>query len=154
MIIRPAKLEDAELLHNLIVENANFFLKPHYTELQLHTFIEYYSVGRIQDNFKNQEIFCAIENDQIVGTIALDNDYIVGFYTRVGFTGKGIGKQLLQFLEKYAGEKNLKKLYLSASPEGVSFYLKFCWNIEKQIVIEYLEVPFEETLMWKNISEN
>jgi N-acetylglutamate synthase-like GNAT family acetyltransferase len=152
IVIRKAQLKDAQKLSDLICENAQQILKPHYSEEQWNSFIKYYSTEVMEKKIENQSLFCADKNNEIVATIALNGDFVVGFYTRLQNLNQGIGKKLLNFLENYAYNNGLKKLQLAASPEGVSFYTKNGWHIIENSIIEYNGVGFEETLMFKHLS--
>ncbi|MDI9309556.1 MAG: GNAT family N-acetyltransferase [Limnohabitans sp.] len=149
--IRKAESIDAEELSNLICENAEKILKPHYNEKQLEIFIRYYSKDVMLDKIQNQIVFCAEINNQIVGTIALEKNFVVGFYTKLEYLNQGVGKKLMKHLENFAKNNGMRNLKLAASPEGLSFYYKNDWLKIKDFVIEYYGVGFEETLMEKKL---
>ncbi|MBS7786971.1 GNAT family N-acetyltransferase [Flavobacterium sp. CYK-55] len=147
--IRRATSADAQKLSRLIDENAQLLLKPHYSALQLEIFLRYYSTQAMHEKLKKQIIFCAEINHQLVGTIALEGDFVVGFYTEVSRVNQGIGSALLDYLENHARTQGLDKIQLSASPVGVHFYERKGWKKMQDIVVDYLGVGFEETLMQK-----
>jgi N-acetylglutamate synthase-like GNAT family acetyltransferase len=149
--IRNAKTADAKELSELILENAQQILKPHYNEQQWNVFTQYYSIEIVKEKIEKQSVFCAIQDKKIIGTIALDDDFVVGFYTRFENLKQGIGKILMKHLEDYAKTNGLQKLQLAASPEGLAFYYKKGWQKEKDISIKYFGIEFEETLMFKEL---
>ncbi|MGO4294331.1 GNAT family N-acetyltransferase [Chitinophaga sp. RAB17] len=149
--IRAAQPSDAKQLSDLICENAEKLLKPHYNNEQWNIFIKYYSVQVLSEKIASQTVFCAERDGQIIGTAALDGDFVVGFYTRLQYVNQGIGKQLMTYLETYAQSKGLTTLQLAASPEGLAFYYKNGWQKVKDFTIEHYGVGFEETLMSKQI---
>jgi GNAT superfamily N-acetyltransferase len=149
--IRKAQLLDVQELSDLICENAQKILKPHYNNEQWNIFIRYYSEQVLSEKIANQTIFCAERDGQILGTVALDGDFVVGFYTRLQNVNQGIGRQLMTHLEIYAQSKGLTMLQLAASPEGLAFYYKNGWQKVKDFTIEHYGVGFEETLMTKRI---
>ncbi|MGL2986752.1 GNAT family N-acetyltransferase [Flavobacterium sp. RSSA_27] len=149
--IAKAKVIDAEALSVLILNNANFYLKPFYSEQQWAIFKSYYSTEAVQQKILKQKVFCAKQNGSIVGTIALDGNYIVGFYTHVDYAKKGIGSNLLHYIEKEAQAIGHFEIYLASSPVGVAFYLKYGWQIVEELAIDYLGVPFIETKMKKQL---
>ncbi len=151
LLIRQAIPDDAFALSELICQNAQLLLQPHYSELQLEIFLRYYSAEAMLKKLSKQTIFCAENNGKIIGTIALEDDFVIGFYTRIDQIGQGIGTQLLEYLENYAKAQGIQKLELSASPIGVSFYRNRGWCKVKDMVIAYLGVDFEETLMQKKL---
>lgn len=149
--IERVTLSDASDISDLIINNAELYLKPHYSVSQWKIFKSYYSVEALQQKIIKQQMFCAKLEGIIVGTIALDSDYIVGFYTRVDFAKKGIGSKLLSFIEKEANALGYSEIYLASSPVGVDFYLKFGWQVIEELSIDYLGVPFLETIMKKQL---
>lgn len=153
LTIRLAIDKDAESLSQMICENAEAMLLPHYNEKQWNIFIKYYSPEVMRVKIKEQYFFCAELNANIVGTIALDKEFVVGIYTRLGYLNQGIGKAIMQHLERFALNKGLKEIQLAASPEGLSFYYKHGWEKVKDITIEHFGVGFKETLMVKRIGK-
>lgn len=151
--IRPALENDAEKLSQMICENAQAILSPHYNDKQWAIFIKYYSPEVMRKKISEQNVFCAELNEQTVGTIALDKDFVVGFYTRLQYLNRGIGKTMMKHLEAFALKKGLTELQLAASPEGLSFYYKNGWGKVKDFIIEHYGVGFEETLMIKNLKK-
>ncbi|RUT72450.1 GNAT family N-acetyltransferase [Flavobacterium cupreum] len=149
--IRKAEITDAKSLSELICENARKILKPHYSEVQWEIFIKYYAVETMATKITTQLVFCAEKDDEIVGTIALDGDFIVGFYTRLQSMNQGIGKLLITSLENHALNSGLTKLQLASTPEGLDFYYKNGWQKVKNFTVNHYGVEFEETLMVKEL---
>lgn len=149
--IRTAQDNDAEKLSKMIYENAQPVLFPHYNDKQRAIFILYYSPEVMRKKISRQKVFCAELNGEIVCTIALDKDFVGGFYTRLQFINQGIGTIMMQHLEEFALKKGLAEIQLAASPEGLSFYYKNGWKKIRECVIEHYGVGFEETLMSKNL---
>ena len=135
----------------MICENAEAMLKPHYTQQQWEVFITYYSLEEMTEKIKTQAIFCATWNNEIVGTIALTDDFVVGFYTHLSHLNKGIGSKLMKHLEEFALTRNLQEIQLAASPVGLRFYYKNGWEKIKDYILTYFGVGFEETLMVKKL---
>ncbi|OOV29620.1 hypothetical protein BXU11_07015 [Flavobacterium sp. LM5] len=149
--IERVTIKDAAEISDLILNNASFYLRSHYSDAQWRVFKRYYSIETIQQKILKQQMFCAKLGNTIVGTIAIDHDYVVGFYTHVDYANKGIGSKLLRYIEKEAQEMGHSEIYLASSPVGVDFYLKFGWQIVEELAIEYLGVPFVETVMKKRL---
>lgn len=150
--IREAWLPDAKQLSDLICENAEALLKPHYSTEQWDIFIKYYSEQVMAEKIQQQTVFCAETNGNIVGTIALDGNLVVGFYTRLQQVNQGIGKQLMSHLENYAHARGIETLQLAASPAGLAFYYKNGWEKVKDFTVYHYGVGFEETLMTKTLA--
>ncbi len=151
ILIRHALECDAEELSKMICENAKALLAPHYTKEQWDVFITYYSPEVIRKKISEQIVFCSELNGKIVGSVALNNDFVVGFYTRLEYLNQGIGAAMMNHLEAFALGKNLKEIQLASSPLGLKFYLNNGWIKVKDIIINYHGVDFEETLMVKKL---
>lgn len=149
--IERVSLNDAVEISDLIINNASLYLRSHYSDAQWSIFKSYYSIETIRQKIQKQQMFCAKLGSVIVGTIALDQDYIVGFYTHVAYVNKGIGSKLLRYIENEAQQIGHPEIYLASSPVGLDFYLKFGWQIVEELEIDYLGVPFVETIMKKRL---
>lgn len=149
--IRRATAKDAEELSEMICGNARKTLLPHYSEKQWQIFQTYYSVDVIREKIETQDFFCTLHKEKVVGSVALHNDWLVGFYTHVHYLGKGIGSALMNHIESVAREKGLTEIQLAASPVGLDFYLKKGWEKIKDIVVNHYGVDFEESLMVKKL---
>nr|WP_295877178.1 GNAT family N-acetyltransferase [uncultured Chitinophaga sp.] len=151
VIIREASLPDAKQLSDLICENALALLKPHYSNEQWDIFIRYYSEQVMTEKLQRQAVFCAEINGEIVGTVALEDNWVFGFYTRLQNVNQGIGKRLMTHLEDYARARGLDTLQLAASPAGLAFYYKHGWQKVKDFTAYHYGIGFEETLMTKSL---
>ncbi len=149
--IQIALPTDADEISNLILQNASFFLKQYYSDQQWIVFLNYYSPTVVLQNIQNQYVFCAKYDGKIVGTIALDKNYVVGFYTHVDFVKHGIGCSLLEHLENFAKKLMYREIILASSPIGKEFYIKYGWEIDEETTVYYQGVGFEETIMKKQI---
>lgn len=151
--IRPALETDAAELSSLICENVNTILAPYYTPIQLDVFMVYYSTAAILKKIQTQAVFCAELEGEIIATVALEKDFVTGFYTRITYLNQGIGKFLMDYLEQFALEQGLEQLQLAASPVGVLFYTKHGWRKVEELMLFYHGVGFEETLMRKDLGQ-
>ncbi|WP_162618665.1 GNAT family N-acetyltransferase [Pedobacter yulinensis] len=149
--IRPATAADAAALSEMICANAKTTLLPHYSREQWQIFLNYYSPEAMHAKIEKQHIFCAWFDGKIVGTVALENAFVYGFYTRLEYRNMGIGQFMMQHLERFAIAIGISSIELAASPEGLSFYLANGWEKVKDITIEHGGVGFQETLMVKHL---
>lgn len=151
ILIRPARLHDAKELSELIFQNASKILRTYYSDLQWNAFMSFYSIEAIRNKITTQQVFCAIQSSTIVGTIALEQDFVVGFYTRVQNLNQGIGKLLMNHIVLTAQQQGLAQIQLAASPAAQTFYEKQGWQMVHPIFPKYANVEFEETLMRKSL---
>jgi N-acetylglutamate synthase-like GNAT family acetyltransferase len=145
--IRQATHQDAAQLSQLICDNANQYLAPHYSTEQLAVFLSYYDVASVLENLSTQRIFCAEREGQIIGTVGLNGVLVVGFYTHIAYQRQGIGQALMAHLHADAISRGMDRLELFASPVAASFYLKIGYTLQAVQNVFYRGVAFEETHM-------
>lgn len=151
LIIRQANLLDAAKISELVLSNARETLFEYYSPVQWEVFKKYYSPEAVIEKMKTQTIFCGVLDEQLVGTVALENAFVLGFYTHTGYLGKGIGSKMMEYLEKEAKAKGISELELAASPVGVAYYLKHGWEKVNEEDFIYEGVLFRETRMRKRL---
>lgn len=151
LIFQKAVVADAEKLSQLICENARITLAPFYTQEQWQSFQLEYSPESMLEKIISQDVYCAMLDGVLAGTVALKEDWVVGVYTSMSHRGRGVGQKLMQFIETLAIEKGFSLLLLAASPVGASFYKKLGWETIAQQNFVYNGVTFEETLMRKKV---
>ena len=151
MLIRPATIADALAISELVHRNSRETLLPHYSPEQWAVFVQYYSLAAVEEKIRTQDVFVAIIDNEMVGTIALEDDMVLGFYTHPAHMGKGIGTAVLNHLEQHARAKGLDHLQLAASPVAVSFYEERGWQRLGEEWFVYGGVRFWETRMRKEL---
>lgn len=109
IVIRRASNNDAGELSQMIRDNASKMLAPYYTRQQWDIFNTYYSIEAMRTKIKEQIIFCAELNNQIVASVGIDKDTVVGFYTRLGYLNQGIGTKILKHAETLPWKAACKK---------------------------------------------
>ena len=134
-------------LSQLIGDNAQQFLAPHYSAQQLAVFLSYYTVDKVSERIETQHVFCAQAKGQIIGTVGLDGVLVVGFYTHIDYQRQGIGQALMAHLHADAISRGIERLELFASPVAVSFYLKIGYSVQAVQQVFYSGLAFEEAHM-------
>jgi GNAT superfamily N-acetyltransferase len=150
-IIRKVSIDDLLEINTLILENANHTLKPIYTDVQMQAFLSYYTLDALTNKLNDSHFFCAFDGNEMVGVIGLQDITVVGFYTKVSFLGRGVGKLLLHHIESFALTQGYTTINLASSPISISFYEKQGWLSLKKIYPIYCGISFEEMLMEKKL---
>ncbi|MBE2914517.1 GNAT family N-acetyltransferase [Anoxybacillus flavithermus] len=142
MIIREARLEDAQQLANLIqqVENESEFMLFEPGERKLTPEKQRTMIENISKQ-KNSTIFVAEDHEKLVGYLmafggnAKRNRHSV--YLVVGILkehrGKGVGTELFRKLESWARERKIHRLELTVMTQnqaGIALYKKMGFEIE------------------------
>jgi GNAT superfamily N-acetyltransferase len=124
MIIQRAKLKDARKISILRRKTIKEINKKDYPKIFLNFLIKNNSAKEIANKMKNREMFCACGGGALLGTIDLQGNKIGGLYVKNSEIGKGIGGKLMDFIENYAVNKNIKQVRLYSTKYAVGFYKK------------------------------
>jgi N-acetylglutamate synthase-like GNAT family acetyltransferase len=151
MKIRKAKIKDAEEISKLKIENIKSIVSKSYNKKWTNKLIEWSSVEHIKNHIRNRDTFCMVEKNKILGCIDLEGEKLGGFYVKSNLIGKGIGKNLLIFLEDYARKKKLKRLYLYSTKNAFNFYKKFGYKLIKKKAVEIDGVKNIDLIMEKKL---
>jgi GNAT superfamily N-acetyltransferase len=114
---------------------------------------KYNTQPEIKKQLNDRVIFCAIQDNQLIGTIALKENFILGFYVNYAIRKIGIGTKLLDYLEEYAFRNNIKKLKLTSTPSAFEFYKKRGYKIKDKVILSIYGVDYPEVEMEKILSE-
>lgn len=149
--IRKATEKDCSAISKLIQEN--IACNPNkYSEDQKQAWKKYNTAKRISQQLKEKKIYCTFLNGDLVGTIAIKENELSGFYTNFKIRNKGIGSELLQFIEKIARQNHIRKLYLVATPSAVLFYQKRGFKLLKEITTTFYGIDYQEFEMQKKLA--
>ena len=69
-----------------------------------------------------REIFVYEKEGEICGTISLEKDTVYSFFVAPDRQKRGVGKALLEFVERRAIMEGMRRLCISASVTAVKFY--------------------------------
>ena len=122
--IRKAKKEDVRKISLLRRKTINKINSKYYPENMIKILVEKNNLKNTFVRIKEEEIFCLLKNKELLGTISFKKNKISGLYIKPKNIGKGYGKMLMKFIEKYAKEKRIKKLILYPTKNAEKFYLK------------------------------
>ncbi len=75
------------------------------------------------------------ENNQIIGTVSLDKNYIFSLYVDPNYHGKRVGSRLMDFAENIIF-KNYKNITLNASLNSITFYEKLGYVKKEEVYQE------------------
>ncbi len=148
MKIKLATEKDAKRISYLIHKSTD--ANPNqYTKKQIAAWKKYTTPSKIKRQINDRLIFCAFKNNKLIGTVALQGNFVVGFYVGYSIRKSGIGTKLLNHLEEYAKQNKIKKLYLTSTPSAFEFYKKRGFTAKRKVIIEIFGVDYEEVEMEK-----
>ena len=123
----------AKELSKIIIQNLLEINSKDYSIEFIRKSAEEFTPEEIQKNFpKRTKVFVALENNKVVGTAGLDESWyngdgeywILTVFVDVAHHQQGIGKLLINEIEKFALTIPAKKLVIPASITGCEFYHK------------------------------
>lgn len=123
----------AEKMSKIIIQNLLEVNSKDYGLEFVKKSVKDFTPEEIKKNFpKRTKVFVALENDTVVGTAGIDkswyNDdgeyWILTVFVDIKHHKKGIGRMLIEEIEKYAKQIKAKKLVIPASIAGCKFYYK------------------------------
>ncbi len=131
--IKEYKDKYAEAISKIVVQNMLEVNSRDYGLEYCQKSAKDFTATKILENFnKRTKVFVALENNIVVGTAGLDkswyNDdgeyWILTVFVNIAHHKQGIGKMLIQKIEKFAKEMEFKKLVIPASITACEFYHK------------------------------
>jgi len=135
MKIRNAKKEDLKEIVGIFV-----------TESKKRPFLQKWTKKSATDDFKpslkKKELWVAVLDEKIVGFILVGITssnkkiaYISEFWVTKNYQEKGVGKSLLEFIEKYHKKKGVDRIRLTSynKSKAFGFYKKFNYKMSKEV---------------------
>jgi len=124
-IIRRAKIEDASVINRITYNTIKYVNAKEYSKKQLSVRLTNRTKSikeAIKD--KTKDIFVILENDKILGSasLTLKQNLLGTLYINHKYIGKGIGKKILKFAEKYAKQKGIKYFEFDSTLSAYDFY--------------------------------
>jgi len=151
MKIRKVRKEDARKISRLRRKTLKERNKNDYPKIFNDFLIDKNSAKNIIDKMKTREMFCAWLGDKLVGTVDLEGDKIGGVFVKSSEIRKGIGTQLMDFIENYALSKKIKKVRLYSTRFALNFYKKRGYKLVKSGYWVIGKFKYKDKLMRKKL---
>jgi GNAT superfamily N-acetyltransferase len=91
---------------------------------------EAHSAAALLELAQRRDILLAVEAGVVVGTASLERNWIYAMFVDPQHQGRGIGRSLLQELERIAGARQIQRLGLYSSVSAVGFYKQMGFTVE------------------------
>lgn len=136
MKIQKARKKDARKISYLIRGTINKINAKDYPKKQLEHELSCYTIKRIKEYIKKGVVFCVFSKERLIGAVVLNykEKTLNSLYLKSKYIGKGIGKRLLEFIEKQAKKKKIKELKLYPTKFAISFYKKQGYKITRRFI--------------------
>lgn len=129
MKILMANESDAKEISEMIESAIRYSFESYYPECSIDYLINLLNEENLKNKIKNLHFYIARENDEIVGCGAIGvrdkNDAeIFNVFVSPNLQRKGVGRKIIEILEKDEYFCNAKRIEVSSSLVGVPFYKK------------------------------
>lgn len=151
MIIRKFRKEDARQVCNLLRKSQREVLSNHYRKEVIDMFCKRITQKRMIERAKEQEIFVAAEGKIVLGVNGLSGNEVRRFHVLPSYHGKGIGRRLMENIERIARTRGIKKLIVKSSINAEGFYKKMGFKRVRKTMEVLDNIRFPEILMEKKL---
>ncbi len=127
MKITIAKNEDAGKISKLRINSIKKNLSKEYSKEIVSWLTKENGLGKTLELIKNEKIFCLWDSKELIGTITFlenskRNHHMGGLYIKSNKLGKGYGTKLLNYFEKFAKNKGIKKIKINSTNYAYNYY--------------------------------
>ncbi|MEL6134042.1 MAG: GNAT family N-acetyltransferase [Bacteroidota bacterium] len=150
--IKMATPNEAQMVSELIHQGVDMLEDKSYTPAQLAAWKKINTPEAIAESLQQRRIFCAFEGDELVGTVGLEGNELVGLYIKPSRKQQGIGGMLLVHLEQYAAAHQIPELKLTSIPSAKAYYQHKGFHISREVLTVVDGVEFPETEMVKRLT--
>lgn len=149
LIIRPFINTDAEEISRIIIKDLTTVNVVDFGEELAKHLSSFYSPEDIIKYSENDEMYVGEMNSEIAGTVSLDGSRVRNVFVKPALLGKGIGKDLMNFIEDKAREKKKEKLFLHSHLSSAGFYEKLGYKSIEMKTEHFGDMSAQTILMEK-----
>ncbi len=131
--IRSFTKADAEAASHIIERNLIEINSRDYPEKVIGFMKSFYTPEYLMDAMEKRYMIVALDQREVIGISALEDNVIYTVFVHPDYHGKGIGVMLMREIESYALNAGIDSVILYASLSAYEFYLKLNYkkmNIE------------------------
>jgi N-acetylglutamate synthase-like GNAT family acetyltransferase len=151
MRIRRFRKQDAKKVSYLVKQAQLITLKDYYPKKIIDWFCKRNSSSRIIAKSRQTEFFVAVEKGRILGINGLKENQVRKFYVNPRCQGKGVGRKLMENIEKIAKKRKIRKLVVHSSLYAEGFYKRMGFRRIKKLHQKFGKFKFDEILMEKKL---
>lgn len=121
---RPATREDAQRLFDVRRRSIIGLASIGMTSAEASAWADTLTLAGMEQKLRELEIWVAEASEATAGWAAILGDRLEGLYTAPEFAGRGIGTELLEFVESLMRGRQIPAVSLDASANAEAFYLQ------------------------------
>lgn len=148
VVIREYSSDDSHSISNIIRENLIKVNIKDYSEKIINNIYEIFTPEYIAELSTCRKVYVAIKDNSIIGTASLDKDTIYTVFIDIKQHNKGIGRQLIHYIEQIAIDSGITLLKLPSSITGQKFYENLGYHA---VDVVESEVYGKDIIMIKNL---
>lgn len=134
--IRKAKIKDAKEISRILTETIKFVNNDDYNSNQITAWQKFNTKQKQKQLLSNpdKDIFVIQKNNNIRGvcTISLKERKMTSLYIDHKYQGRGYGKALLKYIEKFAKKNGINTIVADSSITALEFYKRNGYKIIKK----------------------
>ncbi len=134
--IKPATSDDAEAISRLTVDCIRTTNSSDYPADVIDRTCENFTPERVLVKMLERHFFIAFSDDALVATVSYSGNTLHSLFVKPDAQGKGIGRELVRFVEELASAIGMREIELHASVTAREFYQR----------LNYVEIAFEERM--------
>ena len=120
--IRPAREDDAADISGVILRALRETNAKDYTDAIIARVERSFRPDAVRELIGKRTVFVATVGERIVGTASLDGSVVRTVFVAPDVQGRGIGKLLMDEIERSARERSIAALTVSSSVTAETFY--------------------------------
>ena len=124
MLIRQFEPRDASAVSDVIRTAMRITNSRDYPPAVLNPLMRYFSLEKVLQLALERLCLVAEINEEVIGTISLENGGLETFFVHPDFQARGVGTRLLKAVEEIAARDNIDTIHVLSSLSAVSFYEK------------------------------
>jgi len=135
------------ILRSIEISNAPDY-PPSIIEYQLKT---HYTMDWITKQMQSRYFIVALVDDKVVGTGSLDGDEVKAVFVDPDHQRRGIGRALMEELERYGKSKGLQQVRLYATITAFEFYKRLHYRLVEELTGEFKGDKITAYSMYKRL---
>jgi GNAT superfamily N-acetyltransferase len=122
--IRPFRSGDGAAVSSIIVRCLREINIRDYPAEIITRMCAHFSAAQIEELAQDRQIFVAIEEQAVVGTVSRDGNKVFTMFVQPAMIGRGVGRQLMHHIEALAADEGYDYMETGASITAHGFYLR------------------------------
>lgn len=127
--IRTAAATDTAAIARLIERAVRVSNAPDYPPDIIKLIVANFTAERVAQKMAERDVFVGLMSEAMIGTVSLGGGKLHSLFVEPDRQGQGIGRRLVEHLERHAIDRGLAKLDVSSSITARLFYEKLGYQL-------------------------